>query len=310
MKALQKQDDLKLLGALPPTKWRDALNRLAAVDDHMRIRDPDAEDVATSARALGLSTRSFYRLIRDRKAAASTSSASRRSMRGMHRSLAPRIEDVIAETRGAMGAEAADGAVHREVVRRCHAADLPPPSYSAVRTRANAATVDLCVRLGRLCDVVVDTCAMDLDVVSHEPGQGGDVAHFTAVLAARNGDLLAHIVTAGHPKADDVFGILPAATHRVSGTMLATGRTAALLAPLAEDIGNRGLHLDLARSAGLRPGVASIPAVGRRIGRIELLPRRETLHEPDDAVPLRLASAVVAMLVENAGSRTEDARSA
>lgn len=308
MKISLTENDLELLGAIPSTRWMDALNRLSVIDGHMRIRSPDADDVARSAQTLGLSVRSFYRLIRDRKDPGTIGEAAR-SQRGMRRYVSPQIEEVIAETQRAMGAEASDSAVHREVARRCRAMELPPPSYSAVRTRARVGRVNLCVRIGRLCDVVVDTCAMDLDVVSQDTAGSTEVAHLTAVLAARNGDLLAHRVTAGLPTANDVLGVLPAAGSEVISTMLVTGTIAATLAPRADEIENRGLHLDLARSAGLRPGVASIPALGRRIGRIELLPRRETLHDPDDAVPLRLASAVVAMLVANAGRQTEDVQS-
>lgn len=63
------------------------------------------------------------------------------------------------------------------------------------------------------------------------------------------------------------------------------------------------VRLDTAASGGLEPGSAIIPAIGRRLGRLSLTPRRRSPGQETSAVPIEIARGVVAHLLNDGDTR-------
>lgn len=293
--------NLRILAETAPASWAETIRRLDAVRSFRALGLRTEAEAQVRARSLGLSTRSFYRLVRAFDAEGAPEQ--RRSRAGEHRLLPEEVRTIIADVMDELGREAPERLVHLEVLGRCRAAGLPQPSYSSILSRATGSAVDLRIRLGRRCDLVLDACPLDLDVIA-EPTHAPAVATLSAVLRARDGARLAHLLTAGAPTSRDLLEVVgrAAGLQAADVSMVATGGTAVLLDACTEDLTAMGVRLDKAASRGLEKGSALVPAIGRRLGKLSLTPRRRLTRRDGTAVPIALARDVVRSILDDGGN--------
>lgn len=289
-----------LLAGMAPSRWHEALRRIGVVRSYCALTAPNGKDAQRHADELKLDVRSFYRLVRAYEDLREHA-VPKRSKRGTTRSLSSDAERIISEVRAELGREVPERLVHAEVANRCRTAGLPVPSVSALRTRDAASRVDLRIRLRRTFDVVIDSCPLDVDVTDAENhGDEERVAWLTGLLDGATGTRLGHVVTAGVPSERDLLFCLGVAhlQGEEDVDLLATGGLMQTLQPVDRILATRGLRLDAAASHGLPPGSALVPALGLKVGRISLLPRRKAPCG-GRSVPLSSARRVIDKLLDD-----------
>ncbi|UYY58005.1 hypothetical protein [Sphingomonas sp. S2-65] len=289
--------DVAMLAELPPAKWSEALRRLDVLKSFDALPDPTGKDVAEHAEQLGLTVRSFYRLIEAHEILKITGRA-RRSRRGKRRWLSSQLEKVILETMRDLGPEAPQRTVHLEVVRRCRAAGLEPPSENTIRTRTTGTDVDLRIRLGRRFDIVLDVCPLSLDVLD-EAGEAA-IATLAGVQDAITGRLLIHSLSAGAPKPEALARMVAeaAAEAFAQRALIVTGDRAQALLPYSDVLSKAGVRLDAGASHGVRAGSALMSILGLRIAKVPFAPRQSRAASPSQAVELAVAQRAISQFIQ------------
>jgi len=286
----------RLLADLPPELWARTIRRMRAVASHEAASDPT--DVADAAKRLGMTSRSFYRLIAAHRAFVG-GRPPRPSRRGFHSGVPTEVDQEIHNAYRLLGPEAPLASVLRVATARCREKGLGEPSMTAVRCRRpKARRVDLKLRLRRRADLVLDCVGLGLCVIDDD----GRVhsAMLSCVFHAGDGNMAHHLVSAGIPNHDavaDMLGSLPI-TVPGSASLVATGGIAPSVEPVPTPAAAREIVFDPLGSMGLQPGSAIMAVLGRRIGRVTVLPKKAIGSSAGEPVQIGIAAAVLGVTLE------------
>lgn len=293
----------RVLADLPPDNWPEARRRHAVLVRYMRKVSPTIDDAKRSAAAMGVTTRTLYRLVHSYKELRADLKR-RQSRRGKHSVVRAEVDGIVAATIRDLGPTATDVAVHDEATRRCHAAGLTAVSHNSIRRRRARVSepIDLARRLGLEFDLIVDCSRFTFDVVAR--GEPARPATLAAVFTGRSGELMAWNVFAGRPDVADLTALLEAAgtcrPDRTTPTLIVAAVSSARreLERSGDALAQNGLQLDRTPSIRLRDGAAIVPAIGLSIGRIPFAPMRKTEAGQDaPSIPLHLAREILARLI-------------
>ena len=116
-----------------------------------------------------------------------------------------------------------------------------------------------------------------------------------------------HLVSARVPDHDAGARMLNSISITVTGptSLIATSGMAPLVEPVPPLAAAKGIIFDPLGSAGLQPGIAIMATLGRRIGRVTVQPRRTSGSPVGEAIPIRVAAAVLALVIERHYARMD-----
>lgn len=293
------------LAELPPRLWAESLRRLEVVDRYLALDKPTTADADRSAAELDLVQRSFFRLaaaVRELRAGG----APKVSLQGRQSKLRHDTRSVLDTTIADLGPGARDSEIFAECHRRCKEQGITPPSWNAVRTRTGKPVLnpDLRSRMRRDADFVLDACPLDLTV--HVASGDPQLAVLTAIIHVDSGEVLgfyldgqpANAAAVAHAFMDAIDHPRSGRHSHAPGQRLIVSTAVQPYMSVVEHLARAAkLQVDTTASLGLTPGVALTNAVGRKIGRIPIVPRARAKARPDLAVPLHHAQAVVGELL-------------
>lgn len=136
------EEQLAILASLPSGPREETLRRLGAVQDYMKLHDPDTDDARRAAEGLGVGLSSFYRLVHRARDLGPVSGLARwrkqRTLPSMHRDgLTPELDRVLRRILG-QNPEVRPKAAIEMVAAAALAEGLATPSNATVQRRLNA----------------------------------------------------------------------------------------------------------------------------------------------------------------------------
>lgn len=303
---------LETLATAPGHRWSKLIHRHAVVAEFTSLRFPPPADADHYSNLLGVSTRMFYRYLKQYKQTQSGVAAPS-TVNGRGRPLSAIQEALIRRVTKALPATATTSEVVTEVRRTSLRAAVTPPSSFAVISRLRETTnlAALQRKLPRTCRWIIDDCQIDLHVID-EAGRASR-GWILALIDCQRGLILSHRFCAKRPTTGDrkkVLWSLPASSSDSlpelrSGSVIQTSRTRD---NKQNKEGLSSLPKCNNRSA-LMPGEALLLTLGQKIGNLSLRPRarhRQTSNQTDGA-PLDIATAVIAHLVQQHNERSKSA---
>lgn len=288
----------------PPQEWATLIMRGPTIQRLANARKTKITEIQEEAAHLGISSRTLFRLISQRRRRLAGGSP-RRPMTGMSYGLSEEKERVIADAIVNAGTDARLVDVYNEAVRLSEERYISAPSETSIRTRfGKPRPANWRARLGISFDYVVDLCGLDLSV--YRVAGERLPAHCFCLLDASNGKMLAHRLFAGTPDPTEMAEIIAdclAARAIDSSNGVGVGFPPAL-ARLAALI-NRSLPPStmtcLPMAKAIRPGYVIKAAVGSRVGRVAIkcgTPERLP-PAPWEPVPFEIAALVIAHAIES-----------
>jgi len=282
-----------------PSRWEETKRRLAVVRRYVAIERPTHDDLRASADELGLGIRHMHNL----------ASAFRQKMAADPRTPgvmrdAPRNREagiLVKEVIDLLGRAARTRDIEEAVNRRCLEIGVRPPSRSMVRrAHLRSQRAAPAQRLEMAVDLILDCCVLGIDV---EGVRGVRSACLLALVDGAEGRIPVHRLIAGQPEAADV-GSLLREYSTLGNVGKATVACASSLVTIADGASGSfyraGLLLRDVSPRRIAPGAALQAALGERLGKIPLTPRRRTTGGRGVPAPMSMAfvQPIVAALVD------------
>lgn len=287
------------LARAPATTWPRLIGRAPTLRRLCEWETPSAAQIKEACAELAVGRRQLFALIAEFRIRLAGVPASG-PQTGVNCRIDEKQERAIRDAKRNLRPTARQCEIYREAKRLSIERGISPPGDTAIRRRFDRGVgpIDLSRDLRQDCGLVIDQCALDLNVITADGGAAP--AHLLVFVDPRTSCAIDHELYAGCPTPTQL-------TDAVARIVLARAEgnpRVRLIAPatLAETISLAGLPAHFIKPVS-RPRVVgfAISAIyGRRIGRIQI--RSQTRHwgreVQSDPIALDVCVQVVRYLIE------------